>query len=375
MTHATVLAVSAGLAMVLATSGSQAQEPPRAQEKKEIIIREKGDQKEKMTIVIDGDRVTVNGKPLAEYDGENIIIRKRNMENMAPFVYVNPPMAARPRMHRIPGPPEPRVWRFSMDDDIDREIKREPRAFLGVVSEKDEKGARITDVRPESAAAKAGLKEGDIITALGGKAVDGPETLTTLVRARKPEEAVDITYLRDKKKKTVKVTLGKQDVAVSRTFDIQIPEIDTEVLRELQEIGPEMRRAQIEMERAQHEMQRELHQENRDRMREFRFDMAPGMYRNAPPKMGIRIEDTEDAKGVKIIEVEQGSPAEKAGLKKDDIVTFIDGKKISDTDDARSSLREGREKASLPVSVMRDGKPFNVEVKIPRNLKKADLEP
>jgi serine protease Do len=389
MTHATVLAVSAGLAMVLATSGSQAQEPPRAQEKKEIIIREKGDQKEKMTIVIDGDRVTVNGKPLAEYDGDNIVIRKRNIEEMAPFVYVNPRSAPRARAYRIPEPPDPMTWRFSMDDEVVKEMKREPRAFLGVVSEKDEKGARITELRPESAAAKAGLKEGDVITALGGKAVDGPETLSSLVRARKPGEAVELTYLRDKKKKTVKLTLGKQDMSVGRTFEIRVPEIDTEILRELHEIGPEirraqielervgpeMRRAQMELERAQHEMQRELHQENRDRMREFRFDMAPNMNRDAPPKMGIRIEDTEDAKGVKIIEVEQGSPAEKAGLKKDDIVTFIDGKKISDTDDARSSLREGREKASLPVSVMRDGKPFNVEVKIPRNLKKADLEP
>lgn len=361
--------------MVLASSGSQAQESPKAQEKKEIIIREKGDQKEKMTIVIDGDRVTVNGKPLAEYDGDNIVIRKRNLEDMAPFVYVQPPLASRPRMHRIPGPPEPRVWRFSMDDDWMKEGKSEPRAFLGVVSEKDEKGARITDVRPESAAARAGLKEGDIITAVGGKAVDGPEKLSELVRARKPEEAVDITYLRDKKKKTVKVTLGKQDVKVDRTFEFRIPDMDTDALRELQELGPELRRGQMELDRAQRELQRELHREDMERMREFRFDMEPFMNRPAPPKMGIRIEDTEDAKGVKIVEVEAGSPAEKAGLKKDDIVTFIDGKKISDTDDARSSLREGREKASLPVSVTRDGKPFNVEVKMPRNLKKADLEP
>jgi serine protease Do len=297
------------------------------------------------------------------------------MEDMAPFVYVNPRSAPRARAYRIPEPPDPMTWKFSMDDEMVKEMKREPRAFLGVVSEKDEKGARITEIRPESAAAKAGLKEGDIITALGGKAVDGPENLSALVRARKPGEAVDLTYLRDKKKKTVKLTLGKQDMAVGRTFEIQVPEIDEEVMRELHEIGPEMRRAQMELERAQHDMQRELNEEHRERMREFRFDMAPDMYRSAPPKMGIRIEDTEDAKGVKIIDVEQGSPAEKAGLKKDDIVTFIDGKKISDTDDARSSLREGREKASLPVSVMRDGKPFNVEVKIPRNLKKTDLEP
>jgi serine protease Do len=267
------------------------------------------------------------------------------------------------------------IWKFSMDDEMMNELKREPRAFLGVVTEENEKGARITEVRPESAAAKAGLKEGDIITAVGGKAVSGPEALTELVRARKPEETVELTYLRDKKKKSIKVKLGKQDLSTSKTFEFRVPRMDEDMMRELHEIGPELRRSQMELERAQREMQREFQREHRGRMDGFRWEMEPGEFRKPAPKMGIRIEDMEDGKGVKIIDVEAASPAEKAGLKKEDIVTFIDGKKINNTDDARSSLREGREKTSLPVTVMREGKPFNVEVKMPRDLKKADLEP
>ncbi|MCU0379679.1 MAG: PDZ domain-containing protein [Chitinophagaceae bacterium] len=379
MTHASVLAISAGLALAMATTGSQAQQAPKASEKKEIIIREKGGEKEKMTIVIDGDKVTVNGKPLAEYDGDNIVIRKRNMEDMAPYVYVNPRMAPSPRMHRIPEPPRARAWRYSMgDEDMMWKEKREPRAFLGVVTDKDAKGALITEVSPESAAAKAGLKKGDIITAVGGKAVVGPETLVELIRARKPDEEVEIGYLRDKKKKTLKVKLGKQDLTAGRTFEIMVPGIEEEIMRDLEpemrrlhrELEPEMRRSQREMERMHRELQRE--QQNMDG---FRWDMEPFEFRMLTPKMGIRIEDMEDGKGVKITDVEAGSAAEKAGLKKDDILTFIDGKKINNTDDARSSMREGRDKASLPVSVTRDGKPFNVEVKMPRDLKKADLEP
>lgn len=378
MTHASVFAISAGLALALAAPGSQAQQAPRAQEKKEIIIREKGEQKEKMTIVIDGDQVTVNGKPLADYDGDNIVIRKRNAEEGTPYVFVAPRAPQRSRVYRVPQPPNPPGWRYSMEDDMVRETRREPRAFLGVVTEKDEKGAKITEVSPASAAAKAGLKEGDIITSVGGKPVTGPETLVELIRARKPDEEVEIGYLRDKKKKTLKLKLGKQDIRTSRSFEFTVPDVDVEILQELEpamrrlhrELEPELRRAQREQERVQRDLEREFRN-----MDGFRWEMEPFDFPMAQPKMGIRIEDTEDGKGVKIIDVEAGSPAEKAGLKKDDIVTFIDGKKINNTDEARTSMREGRNKASLPVTVMRGANPFNTEVKMPRDLKKADLEP
>jgi serine protease Do len=81
----------------------------------------------------------------------------------------------------------------------------------------------------------------------------------------------------------------------------------------------------------------------------------------------------EEGKGVKVIDVEPGSPAEKAGFKKEDILTHIDDKKITNTDQASEALGENKEKSSYSVSVQRNGKPFNMEVKIPRKLKKTDL--
>src|SRR5437867_2833017 len=40
----------------------------------DIIIRKKGDSKEKLTIVIDGDKVTINGKPVDEYKSDDVDI-------------------------------------------------------------------------------------------------------------------------------------------------------------------------------------------------------------------------------------------------------------------------------------------------------------
>jgi serine protease Do len=368
MTHLSVAAIAAGIALALVSQDCQAQQAPKVQEKKEIIIRDKGDGKEKMTIVVDGDNVTVNGKPLSEYEGDNIIIRKRRSGEGAPFVFVQPPMAPMPPM----GPmPRARHYRFSWDDEDMVHVKRTPRAFLGVVTEKTEKGARIEEVSEGSAAAKAGFKSGDVITSVGGKPVSGPESLVELIRARKPEEEVEIGYLRDNKKKTAKVKLGKTEASSVGEFEFVIPEFEESLRRGMRDLEPELRRSQAEMERAQREMQRAF----REQERQFRFYPAPDMYRKERPRMGMQVEDTDDGKGARIADIAPGSPAEKAGLKKGDVVIEINSRKISGTDDAVGALRDGRDASSLPVTVMRDGKPFNTTVQMPKDLKKADLEP
>ena len=316
-----------GIIFTMCLISTSAQEAPKATERKEIIIREKTGKEEKMTIIVDGDKVTINGRPLAEYDGDNIIIRKKNVESFAPYARTYPRVPAIPRIPRAPvAPLPPEAWEFSFDENDLGELKREPRARLGVISEKDTKGAKLTEVMPESAAAKAGLKEGDIITAVDGKKVDGPESLSELILSKKPGEESEITYLRDKKTKKMKVKLGAGESISARVFRFEAPnlEIDREIIR-------------------------------------------------SKPKLGIRIEDTEEGKGVKVIDVAAGSTAEKAGFKKDDIITHINDKKIEHTDHARGALRESGNKSSYPVTVQRNGQPFNITVKTPRELKNADL--
>ncbi len=59
-------------------------------------------------------------------------------------------------------------------------------------------------------AAEAGLKSGDVITALNGKAVDDAADLTLRVGSFKPGDKVDLTYVRDGAEKTAQVTLAEQ---------------------------------------------------------------------------------------------------------------------------------------------------------------------
>ncbi|MBQ8047174.1 MAG: Do family serine endopeptidase [Prevotella sp.] len=68
-------------------------------------------------------------------------------------------------------------------------------------------GVYVGEVDNESAAEEAGLKKGDAIVAIDGKTVTKFAELTEVMASKRPGDKVTLTYLRDKKKHTVTVTL------------------------------------------------------------------------------------------------------------------------------------------------------------------------
>ena len=86
-------------------------------------------------------------------------------------------------------------------------------AYLGSIPDMgaaDVTGVRLSGVRAESPADKAGLKAGDIIVELGGKPVKDLYAYTDALYAHKPGDTVDIVVLRGTERVTVKVTLGRR---------------------------------------------------------------------------------------------------------------------------------------------------------------------
>jgi S1-C subfamily serine protease len=76
--------------------------------------------------------------------------------------------------------------------------------------------------------------------------------------------------------------------------------------------------------------------------------------------LGTTIEEAKE--GVKVTFVTSGSPADDADLKEGDLLTRLNGKKITDRDDFLSRIwqRKPGDKVKLPVA--RDGKEMEVEV-------------
>jgi serine protease Do len=236
---------------------------------------------------------------------------------------------------------------------------------LGVYSEKNETeegGAKIKEVTPGSAAEKAGLQKGDIITGVDEIKIAGPDDLYDAIHNKyKPEDKVAVTYQREGKERKASVVLGAGKKRTGQPYNFPLPD-----------------------------------------MRDFDFKNLPGLPNNPDgwngpnglrrpndpnepggpfgtvgedvrPRLGIHAQDTEDGKGVKVLEIDEGSNAEKAGIKQGDIITRFDGKEVNSAVTLAEVAREGRDKTSVRISLIRNGSSRELEVRTPRRLKTANL--
>jgi serine protease Do len=71
-------------------------------------------------------------------------------------------------------------------------------------------GAIVDQAMPGTPAAEAGLKAGDVITKLNGKAVKDAADLTMRIGSFKPNDKVELTYMRGGAEKTAQITLADQ---------------------------------------------------------------------------------------------------------------------------------------------------------------------
>jgi serine protease Do len=286
----------------------------------QIVIERKGNKDVKLTIEVKGDQVFVNGKPVSEFENADIKVKKMksffNDDNMAMVAPVSPFRGG---------------WSYSGDGNMT--INSNSRtAFLGVNWDNTDNGAKVTAVTKASAAEKAGLKEGDIITKIGDSKVDDGD-LADVIHNYKPEDKVTITYLRDGKEQKTTATLGRsRNVAFTTYNGMKMP-----------------------------------------KMNQY-FNNENGFnYYYGKPKLGIKAQDLEEGKGAKVLDVDDESPADKAGIKEGDIINEFEGKPVDSADDLAKLARENKEKYTYTIKLTRDGKPQEVVVKIPRKLKTADL--
>ena len=315
-------------AISFAQKEKEDKEKEKDKEKKEmevITITRTGDEKEKVTIEINGDKVTVNGKPVDDKSEGGIRVQRHKIRDMYGLQSFNPPVIAR---------------NFNFDNGMSFWSGDDDRAMLGVVTEEADKGVKITDLTKEGGAEKAGLQKGDIITKVDETKIEDPEDLTDVIKKHKPGDKVGITYMRDGKSQSATAELSKWK---GMNFAITSPRMPD--MRILEDVRPRIR---------------------------GQVNDALVFYGDRP-RLGVSVQDTEDGNGVKIIDVEEDGNGAKAGLKEDDIITEINGKPTNTADEVAKIVRENRDKASMSFKVKRAGKVQTIEVKVPKKLKTADL--
>jgi len=83
-------------------------------------------------------------------------------------------------------------------------------AYLGVMGDRSAKDARIVQVLPGTAAAKAGIKPGDVVKKFDGKKVTDYASLAAMIVKKKPGDKVKLTVQRGKKTVQLEATLGRR---------------------------------------------------------------------------------------------------------------------------------------------------------------------
>ncbi len=302
----------------------------------EIVIRQKGGKDAKITLEIKNGEYFINGKPLEKFDDQNIIVEKKDKDD---DLIVIPDIAYTPSPFREEMWNKGRAERALSNADRQRRVQKSIQirmnaAFLGVSSRKAEKGgATVLEVTPGSPAEKAGIKKGDVITKVNDTKIESPESLFETIHNFKPGDKVKISFTRNGKEQNVTATLEKADN--SKDFNYN-----------------------------------------------YNFRMPPmpdmdGMYMEPwgphQPKLGIKAQDAEDGKGVNILEVEDSSAAAKAGLKKGDIILQFDGAEVNSTNELIEQVQEARRKSAIKIKILRSGVNQEIEIKIPRKLKTAEL--
>ncbi len=118
------------------------------------------------------------------------------------------PGGPRPQIPRGPGGPD----RGNGESPVRPQPGNPSGAFLGVSVQDsaDPRGATIMRVVASGPAAEAGLKTGDVITAIDDTPVRNAAALTTAVRSRRPGAELTVAYTRDAKNDTADVTLGER---------------------------------------------------------------------------------------------------------------------------------------------------------------------
>ena len=113
---------------------------------------------------------------------------------------------------------------------------------LGLNSEQPS-GALVASVTPNSPAAKAGVKQGDVITAAGGHPVKQVGDLPRIVAAAPPGQHLDLTILRGGKEMKLAATLGELSESPKQLAAVTQDEDRTGALGlQLSAMTPELRR-------------------------------------------------------------------------------------------------------------------------------------
>jgi C-terminal processing protease CtpA/Prc len=212
----------------------------------------------------------------------------------------------------------------------------------------EERGALLGKIVPDSPAAKAGLKENDVVLEINGQRIEGTEQFRRMIHEIPAERTASLTVWRDGRSQKIKVTVGKQEAGNRKMF------VD----------GPKSFAFKMPTMPAMPDLSGLEH------LRTFSM-ISPGR-----PVLGIDAENLEgdfgnyfgapDGEGVLVRGVFANSVAAKAGLKVGDVITSLNGERIRSASELREKLMTSHEAKSIKLGVLRNKSELTLSVELPQ---------
>ena len=165
--------------------------------------------------------------------------------------------------------------------------------------------AIVTEVTESSPAAEAGVKAGDLIVEFNGKAVPRSQDFPSIIADTSPGQKVTLKLVRDKKEQTIGVKIGElpENGDLTQQTEAKDPELGLRVQR----ITPE-----------------------------------------AVRRLGL-----SSSKGVLVIEVQPGSPADQVGIEPADVIREINQRPVGNVKEFERATRQGRRGDRILLLVQR----------------------
>lgn len=245
-------------------------------------------------------------------------------------------------------------------------------------------GVQVTTVADDSPAAKAGLKEDDVVIDFNGQRVEGVEQFVRLVRETPPGRTVKLLINRNGANRTVTATVGD-----CKAF---LPYMDPKFAGKMRKLADEMARKGQEMEREfgpdskfRQDMQNQFGEGSQfqrdmqklgDDMKKLHWDWewhGPDMAETPGtrgPRLGIESEPVSSQlaeffgvkQGVLVRSVTEGSGAAKAGIKAGDVIVKVGDSEVGSPRDLTKALRDAEAGKPVPVTVVRNKRQMTLNV-------------
>jgi len=251
-----------------------------------------------------------------------------------------------------------------------RYIGNPDRAMIGVVLANDDKGVRISGVTPDGPAARAGIRDGDIVTAIDGKNVgksagDARGALANL----KDGQEVTLAYARGDQKGTVKIKAQRREAWNWPMLMNEDPEHPLLPKDFNARISADVERAQREAERYYERdhvrMEQQVQRATRDAMKHVQ-----PMVHVTMPWWGLNLAPLNADlghyfgvdKGVLVIAADDDSLP---GIKAGDVITTIGSETVNRPEDALRALRDQEPGKDVAIKLLRDRKTLALNMKAP----------